>query len=202
MSFFTDARPSENVKSPTYHSIASTYTRWGRKTCPKNSVLVYEGFAAGGLYTDSGAPVNYLCLPQNPDWDNKSENPTKFGLIYGAEYETDKGVFHDLSEHEVPCAVCRVPRSNILIVPGKNTCFGDYIMEYTGYLMTGRPVHQAATEYVCVDGEAEKASKSDVHNHNGKLFYFVRARCGSLKCPPYKENDDLTCVVCSYSPKH
>ena len=200
MSFFTDARSSENAKSLTYHNIASTYTRWGRRTCPQNSVLVYEGFAAGGDHLDIGAPANYLCLPKNPDWDNKRENPAHVALIYGAEYETHKGVFRDLEEHDVPCAVCRVPRSNIMMVPGKNTCFGDYMIEYKGYLMAGHHTHKAASEYVCVDGEAEKTSKSDVHDHNGKLFYFVRAKCGSLKCPPYKEGDDLTCVVCSYSP--
>ena len=163
---------------------------------------MYEGFAAGGEHQDIGAPANYLCLPKTPDWDSKSENPSHAALIYGAEYETNKGVLHDLHNQDVPCAVCRVPRSHIVMVPGKNSCFEDYTIEYNGYLISGFPSYKAASEYVCVDGEAEKSSKSNVHNHDGRLFYFVRAKCGALKCPPYKENDDLTCVVCSYSPEH
>ena len=122
------------------------------------------------MYTDTGAPANYLCLTRNPDWDNTNLKPASVALIYGAEYETYKGVLHDLLNHDVPCAVCRVPRSHIVMLPGKNTCFGDYIIEYTGYLLTGLSIHKAASEYVCVDGEAEKASESNVHNHNGALF--------------------------------
>jgi hypothetical protein len=109
-------------------------------------------------------------------------------------------VLNGIAEHDVPCAVCQVKSSSVVMVPGKNTCFKNFVKEYTGYLMAGHSTHKAASEYVCVDGEAEPASKSLAQNHNGKLFYFVRAKCGSLKCPPYKEGDDLTCVVCSYSP--
>jgi hypothetical protein len=35
------------------------------------------------------------------------------------------------------------------------------------------------------------------NNKNGYLFYPVEARCGSLKCPPYKNGEEFTCVVCS-----
>ncbi|XP_060588907.1 short-chain collagen C4-like [Ruditapes philippinarum] len=180
--------------------ITSIYTRWGRKTCPAGASLVYEGFAAGGNFEVTGAPANYLCLPQSPEWDNKSNNPQHISHIYGAEYELHNSIFQGLTNHDVPCAVCQVPRSSVVMVPGKNTCFKNFVKEYTGYLMAGYPIYNAASEYVCVDGEPEQASKSLAHNHNGKLFYFVRAKCGSLKCPPYKEDDDLTCVVCSYLP--
>jgi hypothetical protein len=147
------------------------------------------------MYTAPGAPVNYLCLPKSPGWDNQINNPKHSGLIYGAEYKSHESMFKGLTDHDVPCAVCQVPRSSVVMVPGKNTCFKNFVKEYNGYLMAGYPTHNAASEYVCVDGEAEPASQSLVQNHNGKLFYFVRAKCGSLKCPPYKEGDDLTCVV-------
>ncbi|XP_060603637.1 short-chain collagen C4-like isoform X2 [Ruditapes philippinarum] len=191
-------RNNRRVNSSRY--ITSIYTRWGRRACPAGASLVYEGFAAGGEYRDTGAAANYLCLPQSPDWDNKSNNPGGVGLIYGAEYESHKSIFQHLAEHDVPCAVCQVPRSSVVMVPGKNTCFKNFVKEYSGYLMAGQPTQNAASEYVCVDGEPEPASKSLTTDLNGKLFYFVRAKCGALKCPPYKEGDDLTCVVCSYSP--
>jgi hypothetical protein len=41
------------------------------------------------------------------------------------------------------------------MIPGKNTCFDEYKVEYEGYLMAGHPQHEAASEYVCVDGEPE-----------------------------------------------
>ncbi|XP_045163825.2 uncharacterized protein LOC123528146 [Mercenaria mercenaria] len=179
---------------------ANTYTRWGRSTCPGNATLVYEGFAAGSDHSHKGAAVNHLCLPRDPNWNNNTKTPSALALIYGGEYETFNGIFHTLHDHDVPCAVCRVPRTNIIMVPGKNACYQNYVLEYKGYLMAGHYGHPASTEYVCVDGEPEKARNSIVSNHNGVLFYFVRAKCGSLKCPPYKEDDDLTCVVCSFSP--
>ncbi|XP_060601395.1 short-chain collagen C4-like [Ruditapes philippinarum] len=182
------------------NGVANTYTRWGRKTCPDGASLVYQGYAAGGMYHETGAASNYLCLPKNPDWKNHSRTPKYFGLIYGAEYESYDTMFDSLKNDEVPCAVCRVPRTNIIMIPGKNTCFDEYKVEYEGYLMAGHPKHKAASEYVCVDGEPEQTSNSVNGNENGKLFHFVRAVCGSLKCPPYKTGDDLTCVVCSYSP--
>jgi hypothetical protein len=64
------------------------------------------------------------------------------------------------------------------MVPGKNTCFENFVKENSGYLMAGHPANHAASEYVCVDGEAEPASKSLTIDNNGALFYFVRAKCG------------------------
>ena len=34
-------------------------------------------------------------------------------------------------------------------------------------------------------------------NHDGALFYYTEARCGSLPCPPYEEEKELTCAVCT-----
>ncbi|XP_060603633.1 uncharacterized protein LOC132756554 [Ruditapes philippinarum] len=151
------------------------------------------------MYIESGTASNYLCLPQNPDFDSKIDQKSPFAMIYGAEYETHTFV-SGLTDKEAPCAVCQIPRSNVIMMPGKNICLKNYKMEYHGYLMSGHPKHVAASEYVCVDGDPEATTESLPSNLNGVLFYFVKAKCGSLKCLPYKDGEVLTSVVCSYSP--
>ena len=79
---------------------------------------------------------------------------------------------------------------------GRKTCYKGWKLEYQGYLMAGNYGHQAGSQYTCVDSHPDTlhGGKAD---KNGKLFYFVEARCGSLKCPPYVEGRELVCVVCS-----
>lgn len=173
------------------------YTRWGKSSCPSGASVVYEGVVAGSHYSHSGGAANYICLSKTPKWDSHTENPSSFSLLYGAEYETHGSFLHNLLNHEVPCAVCRVPRSHTLLVPGRNDCHQNYTLEYSGYLMAGYHTHAAATEFVCVDVQAESASCSSPADENGKLFYFVHAECGALKCPPYEKGKQLTCAVCS-----
>ncbi|CAG2211555.1 unnamed protein product [Mytilus edulis] len=49
-------------------------------------------------------------------------------------------------------------------------------------------------EYICMDGEAETLDNRS-SNEEGALFYPVRAKCGSLRCPPYKDNTEVLCTV-------
>ncbi|KAJ8306838.1 hypothetical protein KUTeg_014922, partial [Tegillarca granosa] len=71
----------------------------------------------------------------------------------------------------------------------KTVCFPEWQLEYRGYLMSDYTTH-SASEYICVDAHPEHiGSKSDL---NGRLLYPVEAACGSLKCPPYVNNRELT----------
>ena len=67
---------------------------------------------------------------------------------------------------------------------------------YSGYLVAGAASHSSASEFVCLDVDAEMIPHG-TENHNGKLLYLSEAHCGSLTCPPYVEGRELTCVVCS-----
>ena len=62
--------------------------------------------------------------------------------------------------------------------------------------MAGYYGHTAGSMYTCVDGNPDTlhGGKAD---KNGRLFYLVEARCGSLKCPPYVEGREIVCTVCS-----
>ncbi|XP_060607150.1 uncharacterized protein LOC132759400 [Ruditapes philippinarum] len=177
----------------------TTYIRWGRTTCPDKAFLVYKGYVAGSHYTHSGTGSNPLCLPENPDYDKTKAGFQTAGRIYGAEYETNSYPnWKYLHNHEIPCAVCRIPRNNVLMVPGKDRCHDDYILEYKGYLMAEHFSH-SASEFVCVDGNPETI-EGTYQDMNGRLFYFVEGECGSLRCDPYKNGLELTCAVCSFSP--
>lgn len=178
------------------------FTRWGRTSCPGNGTeLIYDGYAAGSHFTDNGAAANYLCLPKNPIWNKWRDGSQNGPSVFGAEYEFDDidrttSFGHEVRDNDVPCAVCRTKRSSVMMIPARNECFDGWTMEYSGYLSGDRPSHAAATEYVCLDEELE----SLVGGHgsaNGRLFYIAEARCGSLRCPPYHQDRELTCVVCS-----
>ncbi|XP_052761933.1 short-chain collagen C4-like [Mya arenaria] len=189
----------ENIQTISVEVVSSgIYTRWGRRSCPGSTEMVYEGFAAGGHYSHKGASSNYICLPQDPIFDGDGRKASNINKVYGAEYETRSATFQkNLYEEDVPCAVCRVIRRSVVMIPARNACYSGWHTEYSGYLMSEYHDHEGNKELVCMDGNPEKAEGSDSGNQNGALFYFAQAVCGSLKCPPYSENKALTCVVCS-----
>ena len=181
----------------------TTYVRWGRTTCPNGADVAYTGYAGGSWYNHEGAASSMLCLPKDPDWALYTNGvQSRSGYVYGAEYEpsddrTDKFFGKDHSQHDVPCTVCSMKsRSSSIMVPGKKTCPVDWSLEYWGYLMSGYYLHKGATDYYCIDAEAETLP-GGAENKDGHLLYFVESRCGSLACPPYVEGRELTCVVCS-----
>ena len=82
------------------------------------------------------------------------------------------------------------------MIRGRNQCIKGWKFEYNGKLASGYEIEQSPFQYVCVDSTPKVFERSSANN-NGKLFYPVRASCGSLPCPPYINNAFLTCVVCS-----
>ena len=184
----------------------TTYVRWGRNVCPGNGTeTIYAGYAGGSWYEHPGAAVSMLCLPQDPDWALYTDKEdVHSGFVYGTEYEpcndrTDQFFGTGHFNRDVPCVVCNVKtRSSTIMVPGKTKCHPGWTLEYTGYLMSGYYKHVAASDYYCIDKDPENVvGGGEGRNDNGYLLYFVEARCGSLKCPPYVHGRELTCVVCS-----
>ncbi|XP_062579286.1 short-chain collagen C4-like [Saccostrea cucullata] len=177
----------------------TVYTRWGRKDCPGSAKLIYSGFAGGSYYTHKGAAVDPLCLPTDPQWgSHNSWKDGHRGLLYGAEY---KGVPSDfvshLVDHDVPCAVCEtVGEKSVIVIPARTSCYSGWKTEYSGYLMSGNYDYEAGSVYSCVDRYPQTVIGGSPRK-NGYLFYLVEGRCGSLKCPPYMDGWEITCVVCS-----
>ncbi|XP_033728136.1 short-chain collagen C4-like [Pecten maximus] len=175
------------------------YVRWGRKDCPRNTTeLVYSGYAGGSHYSNKGAAAEYVCLPPDPSWGPKQNiRAQQPGFMYGAEFE-DNILFNVKDRNrDVPCAVCRSSnQSTSIMIPARVTCYPGWTEAYHGYLASGYYNQPAASQYVCVDQQPQTLLGGGSSNDDGKLFFQVRAKCGSLKCPPYEEDKVLSCVVC------
>lgn len=156
------------------------------------------GLIAGKIYSEKGSGVNTLCLPHDPD-PAPSDFPISihggyFSNIWGAEYEFNYR--HIAEDDDPPCAVCQVQRSTMLMIPAKRNCPIGWVKEYTGMLL-GAWEGEYASDYICLDENPEFFEGTRSHDDNGRTLYPVRARCGSLPCPPYVNNHYISCVVCS-----
>lgn len=175
--------------------------RWGRSDCPANiTTKVYSGTTGGSDYTHTGAAAEYVCMPDVPIWGPHKDlvYGTGVGYICGAEYEGPIALFGmPNSAEDVPCAVCLGSQYTAsLMIPGRTECYPGWTEVYHGELASGYHGDAAASQYVCVDKSPQAIPGGGTHNENGKLFYGVKAKCGSLPCPPYEDGKFLSCVVC------
>ncbi|XP_071175164.1 uncharacterized protein [Mytilus edulis] len=193
------SRKADCPVTTSHQDIGVTYVRWGKKTCPENSDIVYTGQVGGNYYTNKGGGSNWLCLPNDPENGNVSSNG--YDGLYGAEYHIDSsnnpsGFPANLNNKEVPCSVCRRKgKVSVLMIPGRKSCYKGWKSEYNGFLMSAHKNHITA-DFICMDGDAEPLNNRS-SNKDGALFYPVRAKCGSLRCPPYKDNIEVLCTVCT-----
>ncbi|KAL3832677.1 hypothetical protein ACJMK2_024299 [Sinanodonta woodiana] len=153
----------------------------------------------GSHYSNPGGGAEYLCLPEDPTWGMNVGGTNYRATIYGTEYEIFDGSNPFTTVHredDVPCSVCRTPRTTNLMIPGRTICYPGWNQEYTGYLMAGRDDLAASTNYVCVDENPEAVIGGSAANP-GRFMFVVQAHCGTLPCPPYVEGRVIACVVCS-----
>jgi len=178
----------------------TVYVRWGHDQCPSTAQLVYSG-QAGGSWHGNGGGANPQCLPMDPNYlKSISGNQHLRAHMYGAEYETNtdsNSHVHGRHNTDVPCAVCYVTqRSTVYMLPAKYTCPSGWTREYYGYLMADYFGRGVRSQFTCID-TALKPVPGSVADQNGMLFYFTEGRCGSLPCPPYDNNRELSCAVCT-----
>ena len=178
-----------------------TYIRWGNDSCPdtNGTETVYYGRAGGTFYNNQGGGAETLCLPDDPDYisDPRSTSASSVSYLYGAEYETANGPYHDLHNQNVPCAVCFAStRAAMIMVPAKTECPSSWTREYYGYLMTEHSNHYRSS-FNCVDVNAGAVDGGSADT-NGALFYHVTATCSyGLQCPPYDASKVVSCAVCT-----
>ncbi|VDI60945.1 Hypothetical predicted protein [Mytilus galloprovincialis] len=157
---------------------------------------IYNGYAGTGPAKDKGSAAEILCLPDDPHFD-RSEGYSGYGRISGVELYTNFFA-NDSKFQDVPCAVCRVKQvSSVIMIPGKNRCHSGWNQEYHGYLATTAYDMVASGSYICIDIHPEYVSGGSSANGLGRVLWEVVSKCGSLHCPPYKENTPLTCTICS-----
>ena len=158
--------------------------------------MLYTGRMSGVFYNQKGGGANYLCLPNNPQYNTLyTPIPRDYSRIYGTEYEWSIAGRHD---HNVPCAVCHATtRAAKVMIPAKTSCPLNWTREYYGYLQSeNNSGDRQPTEYVCVD-KAQASLYGSYANINGAVIYHVKATCHGIQCPPYDANQVLTCTVCT-----
>lgn len=174
----------------------------------KNTYVItlryFSGFVGGSSYTAGGAP-NKLCLPNEPQWgmyDSKdSQSMPYIGATEFDNWDIDiKNTLFDkqYSHYLVQCAVCHTSAASVTtMIPGRTECFGDWKVEYSGYIFAGYPSHKAASEYICIDGNPDFLKKGSSWADKS-ILYAVHAKCnGATPCPPYVAGREMACVVCS-----
>ena len=177
------------------------YTRWGKTSCPNVSgtQLVYAWRAGGTHYNGNGEAVNYLCMPDDPDYLRYQTAVQGYSYVYGVEYQSGNGPLLAVNEHNVPCAVCYASmRVAVTMIPAKSRCPSTWTLEYSGYLMSAASLygHHYCTMYECVDKNPDSVPGT-ASSTNPAMFYNVEANCNGMACPPYNSQKELTCAVCT-----
>ena len=179
----------------------TTYIRWGRTTCPSGNgtELLYSGRAGGTHYEHSGGAANYLCMPDDPDHLQYQSGVQGKSYVAGVEYDyASHPSLSSLNCHNVPCAVCYVAtRSVAVMIPAKTQCPTNWTLEYIGYLMSAEHSRNSRTMYDCVDKDPESIPRLNGCNNPITFFEIVEPYCNGLSCPPYDDEKELTCTVCT-----
>ena len=150
----------------------------------------------GNNYATSGGGTEYLCLPQNVTWGEHGHSDSQNGQLYSVEYELNVGVnLKRVYNTNAPCCLCKTNFATTVMIPGRVTCYPGWSLQYMGYLGAGQR-HETATNYVCVDSNPESLPGSG-GNDDEAIVHNVEIQCGALPCPPYVNNRQLACVVCS-----
>ena len=177
------------------------YIRWGRTTCPstQDTQLVYSGRAAGTYYRHKGGAANYLCLPDDPDYLEYGAGTQGRSYITGVEYFfLSHPSLSAVLRHNAPCAVCYVAtRCVALMIPAKIQCPTNWTLEYDGYLATEYYNRNSRTMFECVDKTPESIPRFNAASDTMAFFQPVEPYCNDLSCPPYDDEKELTCVVCT-----
>ncbi|XP_062612010.1 uncharacterized protein LOC134273817 isoform X2 [Saccostrea cucullata] len=172
----------------------SVYTLWGGKVCPKheNTRTIYTGFmSSSGTELDRGAVGDFLCLPQVPEYDSSSS----VKKVLNEQKNVVSGFTYHLS-----CSVCQVQLvSTVLMIPAKVTCPAEWRLEYVGVLVTaGVKKGEGGTRHICIEKTAFYDGGIEDSRDKGPYLFPVAVECGRIPCLPYKKNDNLSCVVCSF----
>ena len=80
-------------------------------------------------------------------------------------------------------------------VTGTDICPQNWILQYSGFVMSTYYSSQYRGEFVCVDRHAK--TSAGLSGSHGNL-YTTEIECGNLPCPrPFVQDREVTCAVCS-----
>ena len=172
------------------------------------ALLFFKGRVGGPLHNKGGSVANFLCLHNEPQWENVNPGHqgstgsiwgTSYALVTGAtqvfSYANNGGI--SLKMKPAPCAVCDVPgRTRSIMIPARKDCPSGWTREYSGYLAGElQNAERRRSTAICVDEAPETTTGTDEDYES--VLHPVEARCGTLPCTTYTDGNELTCVVCS-----
>ena len=83
------------------------------------------------------------------------------------------------------------------MIPAKTQCPTQWTLEYVGYLMATDHVHAGRSMFECVDKNPESVPGSAGASDPRAYFQTVEPYCNGLLCPPYNDEKELICCVCT-----
>lgn len=178
------------------------FPRWGSNSCPSGSTQLYKGIAAGSHY-DHGGSVTTICLHPNPQYPTGYSDGNRNGnLIYGVEYQTYNAGGTSKHDTDAACSMCMSDKGGDIYVQwGRSkTCSNEHTTLYSGLAMAERYSHHKS-DYVCVDPEHANHASSSRSDNNGKLWYTVEIKAGSMDESLYPHDTELGCSVCQSIPR-
>ena len=114
--------------------------------------------------------------------------------MFGVEHQNL--LIGTLQNHDVPCAVCHIStREAVIMIPTKFSCPTNWMIEYTGYLMS-ESWDQSVSTFECVSDTVEAIPGLETKTDSG-TFYHTEANCNGMPCPPNVAEKELTCAVCT-----
>lgn len=157
-------------------------------------IVNHTGFMGGSSTSSEGGAANSVCLTDRPVLVSVGGEGQ---YMQGAEYGSN-AFGASLINNDIPCAMCRSKTdSSVVMIPGTNICTSSWNLQFQGMLAAGHQTFNSATEFICIDKQPEFVIGGEASLDDGRVLYAVRAKCGSLKCPPYHNTKELTCVVCT-----
>lgn len=139
-------------------------------------------------------------MPESPKYKLYRSGFQNTAFVYASEYELPylNPFPGNLHNYDPPCAVCHVQtRGAKMMIPAKYDCPAGWTTEYHGYLMAAHHDNRHASDYICVDENAEAVPGTQA-NIGGALWYNVEGKCGgALSCSRYVAGREFTCAVCT-----
>lgn len=82
------------------------------------------------------------------------------------------------------------------MIPARNDCPIGWTTEYSGYLAS-ETSDDYCLQFLCFDTSLETIAGGEGNHAGAAQAWNVEIACGGIPCPPYNEERELTCAICT-----
>jgi len=183
------------VCSPKEH--VAVFSRWGRRTCPEKTNMVYEGFMASAYGNHNGGGANPICMHSLPQYPvGYSDGSQQGNLLYGMEYMIT-GAIDNLRYADASCVVCQAETARTTYVQwGRTSCSNGHNTMYSGLVMSTRYTEREQGT-MCIDKDFVEHPTSHPGHNGGGYLYTTEMEGGSSDEKLYPHNREVACALCA-----